>query len=234
MELEPSADEAASTIAAAMAEPARARMLYGLLDGRARTSTELAMIAEVSPSTASAHLRRLKTQGLVDVAVRGKHRYYRLDSAEVARALESLSVLAGRSHHDVIPHAPHSLRKARTCYDHMAGELGVMLHDRLMVSGWLAPCAPAIDNSYDLTPTGVTALQALGIDVNQARASRRRFSFACLDWSERRFHIGGVLGAALLNLALGRRWVTRDRAGRALQVTALGRRELLARFGLRA
>ncbi len=233
MERERAADDAASTVAAALAEPARARMLYSLLDGRARTSTELAMIAEVSPSTASAHLHRLQTEGLIGVAAQGKHRYYRLDSPDVAGVLEALSVVAGRSHRTLVPGTSHGLRMARTCYDHVAGVLGVMLHDRLIATGSLSPCSPATDNSYDLTPTGVAALQALGVDITGARASRRRFAFACLDWSERRFHIGGSLGAALLSLALGKKWVTRDRAGRTLQVTPLGRRELLAQFGLR-
>src|SRR5215471_16511069 len=113
----------------------------------------------------------------------------------------------------------------------MAGALGVALHDRLKALGWLADGrGPA----YHLTPTGDKALAALGIDVEETKRLRRRFAFACLDWSERRSHVGGAIGAALLNLALKRKWVCKELASRALAVTSLGRRELLARFGLQA
>jgi DNA-binding transcriptional ArsR family regulator len=129
-------DSAICGIAAAIGEPARARMLYCLADGHARTSTELAIVAEVSPSTGSAHLNRLKEEGLVSVAVQGKHRYYRLAGPEVASVLESLSVLAGGSTARFIPNTPNRLRAARTCYDHIAGALGVGLHDCFMVLGF--------------------------------------------------------------------------------------------------
>ncbi len=128
---------------------------------------------------------------------------------------------------------PDHLRAARTCYDHMAGTLGVLLHDRLTSLGWLAADAAAGDDSYDLTPHGADALASLGVDVGAARAVRRRFAFPCLDWSERRAHVGGAVGAALLALALRRKWMARDRDSRALRVTGLGQRELLTRFGLR-
>lgn len=227
------ADDAASTIAAAIGEPARARMLYCLLDDRARTSTELAMIADVSPSTASVHLHRLKTEGLVRVFVQGRHRYYSLGGADVAGVLEGLSVLAGRAQRTFAPTTPNRLRAARTCYDHIAGALGVMLHDRLVALGWLVPGSPARDNGYDLAPKGVKALEALGLDLDSARGSRRRFAFGCLDWSERRSHLGGGLGAALLTLTLDKKWVTRERGGRGLQITALGHRGLQTHFGIR-
>ena len=152
------ADGAAASIAAAIGEPARARMLYCLLDNHARTGTELAVIAEVSPSTASVHLNRLKTEGLVKVVVQGKHRYYSLQSADVARVLEGLSVLAGGARPKFVPHTPDRLRAARTCYDHIAGTLGVLLHDRLEAGGWLS-------NSYDLTAAGVKGFEALGVDI---------------------------------------------------------------------
>ena len=130
MNVEHYADAAISRIAAAIGEPARARMLYWLVDGHARTSTELAMVAEVSPSTASAHLNRLKTEHLVKVFIQGKHRYYSLEGPHVAGALEGLSVLAGVSRGQFVPNTPSRLRAARTCYDHTAGTLGVSLHDR--------------------------------------------------------------------------------------------------------
>lgn len=222
-----------SRLAAAIGEPARARILYALMDDRARTSTELAAVADVSPSTASEHLNRLKAARLVTVSVQGKHRYYRLDGPDVAGVLEGLRVLAGGTREPFVARTPDQLRAARTCYDHMAGTLGVLLHDRLTALGWLAADATAGDGSYALTPRGSAALTSLGVDVDAARASRRRFAFACLDWSERRAHVGGAVGAALLTLALRRKWVARERDSRALRVTGVGQREMLAHFGLR-
>jgi len=142
-----------STIAAAIGDRARARILYCLVDGRARTSTELSVVADVSPSTTSVHLERLRTAKLVSVLVQGRHRFYSLAGPDVARALEGLSILAGGSRHKFAPSTPNRLRLARTCYDHLAGTLGVV------------------------------------------RAARRRFACACLDWSERRPHLGGALGS---------------------------------------
>ena len=225
------ADEAVSAIAAAIGEPARARMLYCLVDGRARTSTELAMVAEVTPSTASVHLQRLKTQRLVRMFAQGKHRYYSLEGPHVAAALEALSVLAGGPRDPSSPRPPHRLYLARTCYDHIAGRLGVSLHDRFTALGWLALGADGA-NAYDLTPRGANAFEALGVDVAAARVLRRRFAYACVDWSERRPHVGGAIGAALLHVALKKRWVLQDPDCRALTITRLGQREMHARFGL--
>jgi DNA-binding transcriptional ArsR family regulator len=216
-------DRVAASIAAAIGEPARARMLYCLMDNRARTGTELAVVGEVSPSTASVHLSRLHKEGLVKVAVQGRHRYYSLQGPAVARVLEGLSVLAGGPRPQFTPRTPSRLRAARTCYDHIAGTLGVLLHDRLQAEGWLS-------KSYGLTPAGERSVQALGIDVEAVRAQRRRFAFPCLDWSERRSHLGGALGAALLQLALRRRWIAQELDSRALDVTSLGRREMKARL----
>jgi DNA-binding transcriptional ArsR family regulator len=233
MNVERTDDGAVPRLAAAIGEPARARMLYALLDDRARTSTELAMIGGVNPSTASAHLNRLSTEHLVKVLVQGKHRYYSLAGADVAGVLESLSVLAGGARIPFVPNTPNSLRAARTCYDHLAGTIGVMLHDRLESLGLLSPGGAARADSCELTPKGVKAFESLGVDVERARASRRRFAFSCLDWSERRAHLGGALGAAFLSVALKKQWFSPVRGNRALSVTTLGSRELAARFGIR-
>lgn len=214
-----------SYLAAAIGEPARARMLYCLMDNHARTATELAVVAGVNPSTASVHLSRLKTGGLVQVVEQGRHRYYRLAGPDVAKVLEGLSVLAGGVRKSFVPGTPDRLREARTCYDHMAGAAGVALHDRLMALGFF-------DQAYEITPKGTRAMEALGVDVEGARGGRRRFAFGCLDWSERRFHVGGAIGAELLKLALRRRWVTQEFDSRALSVTSLGRRELQKHFDL--
>jgi DNA-binding transcriptional ArsR family regulator len=225
----PGGDVAISAVAAAIGEPARARMLCCLMDGHARTSTELAVFAEVSPSTASVHLNRLTTERLVKKLVQGRHHFYSLGGPAVASAIEALSVLVGASRSQFVPTTPSRLRAARTCYDHLAGSLGVALHDRLLKLSWMTA---ANGTSYEVSMHGAKAFAALGVDMEATRALRRRFACACLDWSERRPHVGGALGAALLKLALKRRWVVQDADSRALRVTSTGRREMLARLGL--
>ena len=209
-------------------------MLYCLMDGHARTSTELSVVAEVSPSTASVHLRRLEEAHLVTILPQGKHRFYSLRGPDVAHALESLSVLIGfsGSRHEFVPSTPTRLRAARTCYDHMAGAAAVALHDRFISLGWLSTHPDGHGTAYDLSSEGANSLQRLDIDIKSARVLRRRFACPCLDWSERRPHIGGALGAALLKLATKRKWVIQDLDSRALSITALGRREFQTRFGL--
>jgi DNA-binding transcriptional ArsR family regulator len=223
---------AVAKIAAAIGEPARARILYSLLDGHARTSTELSAIAEVSPSTTSVHLNRLTAEHLIRVSAQGKHRYYSLQGNEVATALEALSNVAGGTPQKFVPNTPSYLRAARTCYDHIAGSLGVQLCDRLKTLRWLSLAANGRENDYEVTQSGVKAFATLGIDIAVARSSRRRLAFACLDWSERKPHLGGAVAAELLKLALQRKWVAPELGSRALSITRLGRREMLSRFGL--
>ncbi|HEY3884964.1 MAG TPA: helix-turn-helix transcriptional regulator [Vicinamibacterales bacterium] len=223
-------DESVAAIAAAIGEPARARMLYCLADGRARTATELAIVGAVTPSTASAHLQRLTARRLVTVVAQGKHRYYALNGPDVAAALEALNVVAGTSR-GFHPTTPPELRAARSCYDHIAGALGVAVFDRFIAAGWLS--RPVRDqDACDVTALGRSALTAAGLDVDAAGALRRRFAFACLDWSERRPHLGGALGAAVLDLALRKRWVVRDLNTRILNLTPGGTRELRSRLGV--
>lgn len=205
-------------------------MLYSLSDGHARTSTELAVVAGVNPSTASAHLGRLLAEGLIKVHAQGKHRYYSLKGPNVAAVLEGLSVLAGGDQNKFVPNTPDRLRFARTCYDHMAGTLGVSLHDRLCALRWLSPGRDG--SEYEVTPEGAKALAGFGIDLNAARSLRRRFACACLDWSERRPHLAGALGAAVLKLALRKKWVVQELDSRALRLTSAGRREMKARLGI--
>jgi DNA-binding transcriptional ArsR family regulator len=218
-------DSLVSGIAASIGEPARARMLYCLLDGHARTGTELGIVAEVSPSTASVHLARLKEFQLVKVHAQGKHRYYGLADANVAHALEALSVVAGRKASAFVPNTPSRLRAARTCYDHMAGQIAVALHDRMQALGWLHDAG---DELYELSVDGIEGMTRLGVDVESTRSLRRRFAYGCLDWSERKPHVGGALGAALLSVALARKWVRRETEGRALILTELGRKEMMS------
>lgn len=225
MNVEQFDEVAVARIAGAIGEPARARMLFSLMDGHARTSTELAIVADVATSTASAHLNRLKAEHLVKVITQGKHRFYSLEGPKVARVLEGLSVLVDQPRPKFVPNTPARLRAARVCYDHIAGNLGVVLHDRFQQMKWLT-------DAYDLTVEGEQAFAALGVDVDETRKLRRRFAYACLDWSERRPHIAGALGSALLKIALKRKWVAQDLDSRAIRVTNGGRRELLARFGV--
>jgi DNA-binding transcriptional ArsR family regulator len=224
-------DLVVSRIAAAIGEPARARMLYCLMDGHARTSTELAMVGEVSPSTASVHLSRLSSEQLVKMRAQGKHRYYMLHGPNVACALESLSVLAGRTWDKFVPSTPARLRTARTCYDHLAGTLGVSLFDCIKARSWLFAGSGDAEG-YEVTPAGSKAFASLGIDLEATRAQRRRFAYGCVDWSERRPHIGGALGAALLKIVQQKRWVIQEVDSRALRVTLAGRQEMLRRFGI--
>jgi DNA-binding transcriptional ArsR family regulator len=224
-------DAAVSGVAAAIAEPARTRMLYCLMDGHARTSTELAVVAEVSPSTASVHLARLKEQRLVKVVTQGKYRYYSLQGPSVAAALEALTVLAGTPRRAFVPNTPPRLRTARTCYDHMAGAVAVALHTHCLEQNWLVP-GSAEDSDYRLTANGMHHFGSLGVDLDAAHAQRRRFACACLDWSERRPHLAGALGAAFLDTVLRRRWLVKETEGRGLRLTPAGRRVLRSRFNL--
>ena len=232
MNTDVSEDALVAKIAMAIGEPARTRILFSLLDGHARTSTELAVLAEVTPSTTSAHLNRLRETGLIRVAAEGRHRYYSLRSPDVARVLEGLSILAGGSTKKFVPSTPESLRKARSCYDHMAGAVAVALHDQFLREGWLGSHHGGGADAYEVSPSGTRTLGRLGIDIAEVRGLRRRFAYACLDWSERRPHIGGALGAALLKHAVAKRWVVRELNNRALRLTRLGEKDILTHLGV--
>lgn len=212
-------------IAAAIAEPARSKILCALLDGKARTSTELSAIAEVSPATTSAHLQKLRDAHLLELKVQGRHRYYAIANREVAQALESLLVIVGKP--EFKPTTPARLRQARTCYDHLAGSIAVALHDEFLKRAWLAESG----NEYSLTTVGASALQDLGISTADY-SKRRRFACACLDWSERRPHLGGALGAALLDWMEQQSWLERDAEGRAVMFTLKGKRKLVQHFAV--
>ncbi|MNQ03966.1 Helix-turn-helix domain protein [compost metagenome] len=163
----PSADMGLAQLAGAIAEPARARMLCSLLDGHARTATELSTLAEVGASTASAHLSRLRDDGLLSMVAQGKHRYYRLASTEVARALEALLVVAGVPAMPFTPSTPDCLRHARTCYDHMAGTIAVALHDQLHAQGWLLDDG----GEYRLSEAGAAGMAAWASTCRNCSAS---------------------------------------------------------------
>jgi DNA-binding transcriptional ArsR family regulator len=221
------ADLALAAVAGAIADPARSRMLCALLDGCARTATELAALADIGASTASGHFSRLREQGLVEMHVQGRHRYYRLSNAQVAQALEALLSITDRRAVAFKPSTPSALKHARTCYDHCAGEMAVRLHDILLRTGWIH----VQGKDYGLTEKGADLLAKLGIDVEAVLHQRRRLAYPCMDWSERSPHVGGALGAALLDLMLKRGWVSRHLDSRALRLTPKGANSLAKAFG---
>jgi DNA-binding transcriptional ArsR family regulator len=203
-------------------------MLYSLMDGRARTGTELSAVADVGTSTASAHLARLVGTRLVKVIADGRHRYYSLGGPDVAQILEGLSAIAGATAPRFEPSTPDRLRAARTCYDHIAGSLGVELHDRLLAMKWISEAGSG--GNYAITRKGGAGLAGIGIDSGAFEGCRRRAAYGCLDWSERRCHIGGSLGAEMLKVSLRKRWLIRDLEGRGLSLSALGRQEFRRHF----
>ncbi|MDA8480557.1 winged helix-turn-helix domain-containing protein [Citrobacter sp. Awk 4] len=213
--------------AAVMADKSRSRMLSALMDGRAWTATELSAVADVSASTASAHLARLCEQRFVISLAQGRHRYFRLASTEIAQLLERLMGVAWASSATRKITTPPGLRHARTCYDHLAGEIAVMLFDTLVSRQWVTAQGDA------LTPLGQAKLTELGIEIG-AGVSRRKLSCGCLDWSERRYHTGGVLGAALLTWFEQQRWITTTAGSRQVTFTQLGIRKLQLHFGITA
>jgi DNA-binding transcriptional ArsR family regulator len=220
-------------VAALAGDPARATMLHALMDGRALTATELAGAANIAPQTASGHLGRLLAARLVGVQQQGRHRYYRLASPAVARMMESIMRVAWEGKP---PSGPMTgprdlaLRTARTCYDHLAGRLGVRLTDALLARGRIE----LADDAGVVTPSGKKFFGKLGLPGESLNPKGRRLLCCpCLDWSERRPHLAGVLGAALCMHSLGEGWVRRVRGSRALQITPKGARAFRDQFGVR-
>ncbi len=217
-------------IGALIGDPARAIMLTTLMDGQALTASELAQCANISPPTASAHLGKLCDAGLLAVHPQGRHRYFKLANADVAGVLESLMVVAGQpAKVPVYGPRDRSMRIARTCYDHFAGKLGVGLTDVFLRRRFLRE--KGLD--FELTPTGRTFAAEFGIEVGALQRSRRHFARTCLDWSERRPHLSGALGAAVAARCFAKGWVKRVSGSRSLTVTSIGNRELQRQFDLR-
>ena len=189
-------------------------MLTALMEGRALTATELALEGGVAPSTASSHLEKLGGAGLVTIAIQGRHRYFRLAGPEVATALEGLMAIAPRAH--LRTKRPgvsdQGLRRARVCYDHLAGEVDVRLFGALCERKWLR----ASRHGIAMTTDGEAWFRRLGVDVDALRSRRRPLCRPCLDWSERQFHLAGSLGGALLDRLFALRWARRETGTRAV------------------
>ncbi len=207
-------------IAATIGDASRVRILALLMEGRALTAKELALGAGIEPATASSHLKRLLEDGLLASAAQGRHKYFRFASDDVAHLVETLMRVAPRAKAPSSANALEPVRRARYCYDHLAGTLGTSLFGLMLRKAWLRDAAQ--DKQLELTPAGERALARLGIDVPEARARRRQFACRCLDWSERRDHLGGALGAALAQQLQSQRWIERRRHSREVKVTSAG------------
>ena len=213
-------------IAALIGDSARAEVLTALMADRALTATELADVAGVTKQTISAHLAKLLDAGLVAVESQGRHRYYRLADRDVAQLLESLMNVAFRAGAVRLRASPRepALRRARVCYDHLAGEVGVQLHEALLRQGYLH----AADDGLAVTPAGAEWFAHQGIDTAVVARQRRMLCRPCLDWSEPRHHLGGALGAALLQRLMERGWARRDKDSRVMHFSAEGELALRA------
>ena len=223
-----------ATVAALIGDIGRAAMLTALVDGRALPAGELAAAAGLSPPAASAHLARLTDGGLLAVERAGRHRYYRLAGPEVAAILEALASHAGQPLRPTAARTPQvrALRHARTCYDHLAGELGVAVAAALENRGLLVPAG---GKRLDVTPAGVAWFAAvLGIDVGALKLGRHGVACRCLDWTERRHHMAGPLGARVLQRCCDLGWLVRAPQTRAVRLTGRGRDRLREELGIDA
>ena len=225
-------------VASLAGDPARAGMLHALMDGRALTASELARVAHVTPQTASGHLARMAAVGLLSVEKQGRHRYHRLASPVVAQMIESIMQVASglESARPPLSVGPKdaALRAARTCYDHLAGRLGVALADALVAGGY----AELATDAGVVTDAGLALLGRVGINVDalltrRGKQAARVLCRPCLDWSERRPHLAGAVGAALCAHSLGNGWIRRIPGTRAVAITPKGQRMFRETFGVR-
>jgi DNA-binding transcriptional ArsR family regulator len=219
-------------IASLVGEPARSNMLTALMSGRALTASELAQEAGITPQTASSHLAKLEAGGLIEPEKQGRHRYYRLTGPDVASVLEGLESLAARVGHLRVRTGPKdpALRRARICYDHLAGDLGVQMLDSIKKQRLVRESKQAIELTSEGKRFMATALQ---IDADALAHPRRPVCKACLDWSERRHHLAGTLGAAMMSRFTELKWAARDSAqgSRVVNFSRNGEKRFAALFG---
>jgi len=220
-------------VAGLLADPARAKILWSLIGGTTRPAGELAWCANISAQSASGHLAKLVRGGLLAAEVQGRHRYFRIANAEVASAIEALASLGVSSRPRPprpplpSPGVPAQFLHCRTCYGHLAGETAVKVLEGMLKARWLA----ADGRDFAVTRLGERKLEALGVDLAAARSSRRVFARACVDLTERRAHLGGALGDALLQLYVSRGWIQRNRRSRVVSITPRGREKFRELFG---
>ena len=219
-------------IAALVGDPARATMMAALLDGRALTASELALAARITPQTASTHLAKLTRAGVLSVARNGRHRHFRLASPTVADMIDGIVAVALEKRPRYRPLSRHAraLSAARICYDHLAGRLSVDLTDSLVARKYVVPDADVAE----ITTAGARFFTEFGIELPRLRATRGRFSRLCLDWTERRLHIAGAVGAAITQRCFDLGWMERMKGSQAVMVTPRGRRGFQETFGVDA
>ena len=215
-------------IGSLIGDPARANMLTALMSGKALTATELAAEAGITIQTASAHLKKLEAAEMLQHRKQGRHRYFTLADEEVGAVLEAIMGLAskrGLVRTRTGPKDP-ALRKARVCYNHLAGDLGVQLFDGMIAKGWIAESGEDVD----LSSEGSIAIKQFGIDIDAISKSRRPLCKSCLDWSARRTHLAGSLGTALLNRFFDLGWASREEGSRVIRFSPVGEKQLQTIF----
>jgi DNA-binding transcriptional ArsR family regulator len=219
-----------SSIATLIGDKARSIMLWSLLDGRAYTATELSVCANISSQSASNHLSKMLDANILITEKQGRHRYYRYASPEIAQVIESMASLVpvSSASRKISDPKANNFTYARTCYDHLAGTLGVAIANSLVEKGILEISG----KSYDVTATGNDWLSSMGIDMGNLKRQKRSFAHQCLDWSERKPHLGGALGASLLAALIQKDWIRKKWNSREILITPMGKRELKREFGI--
>jgi DNA-binding transcriptional ArsR family regulator len=221
-------EERFSKLASLIGEKVRAKMLWHLLDGRAYTALELAVIADISKQSCSNHLKKLVEEKILSVEKQGRHKYFRLYNKQVAKALEGIAILTAQKLPEKNSTKLMGIKYARSCYDHLAGYLGVAIQNGLIEQGLIQK----ENQAYFCTDKGISKFGELGIDISALKAQKRKFAYPCLDWSERKHHIGGALGAAILDFMIKEDWLRRKKNSRALILTSKGNQALFTNFRL--
>lgn len=214
--------------ASLLCEPSRAKIVWNLLDGRAYTASELALVSDLSATSVSNHLSKLLNGEIIKVDVQGRHRYYSFASPEVAYVVESLANLANKKPSSKTDKQlnKNDVKYCRTCYDHLAGKVGVMIADQLISHEIIK----LRDKTFVVTEKGDKFFSDFGLELTELQKQRRHFAKACLDWSERKYHLAGSLGAALLDKMLQLDWLRRTKSSRAIVITSLGQNGLRDKF----
>jgi DNA-binding transcriptional ArsR family regulator len=218
-----------SRIASLIGDPVRSKIMWALLDGRAYTATELANYTETTPQNISMHLTKLVMSDLLCVEKQGRHRYYNYARPEISYAIEALANLIPQANKSIKINLPdQSVRFCRTCYDHLAGKIGVLLTDKLLELKILIKEGA----DFKVSMQGEIFFATLNIDIHQLSNQKRSFARACLDWSERKPHLAGALGAAMLERMIANNWIRRTANSRAIVVTGKGKEALHAKLGV--
>ncbi|MCS0788444.1 winged helix-turn-helix domain-containing protein [Cytobacillus pseudoceanisediminis] len=217
-------------VASLVSEPSRAAILTALLDGRYHTVNELAHMARIKPQTASFHLKKMLDAQVVSAEKQGRHRYYGIMNQEVAQVMESFLSIAPAAEIKSFKHASEdkAIRFARTCYDHLAGNLGVEITESLKRKGFIAE----ENDTFSVTEDGIAFFHSMQIDLTSLKKKRRSFSHKCLDWSERRHHLAGALGNAILEKFLEQNWIQRIPKTRAIKITPQGMKGFKENFAI--